>query len=279
MHPPETMQHIPLDKITADKQIREVFNEEALNGLAASLKELGQLQPIRVRKVGDKFIIVDGERRFRAAKRAGLTTIAAIVEQTELCAGEILHKQLVSECQREQLSPLERAKAIERLMQATGWTASDTGSRLGLSPATVSKHLAILKLPPAIQARIGDGSIRRAAAPELAGIDDPAKQAELAQQLADGRLTRDGLTGARRATRRNGTVANEKLPVNRATALLGAGRSVTVAAENLSLESWIEIVEAVLGKARRARTQGVELATFTKMLRDQAQLASEGQLR
>jgi len=273
MNGQEMMQYIPLDKIVADKQVRVIFDETALNGLAASLKAVGQLDPIRVRKVGDRFVILDGERRFRASKRAGLATIAAIVEQKELCEGEILHKQIISECQRESLSPAERAEAFERLMKATGWTASETSSRLGLSPATVSKHLAILKLPESIRAQIADGSIAASAAPELAAINDPAKQAELAQQLADGRLTRDGLAGARRAAR-SGAATSASGQTNRFTAVLGPGRSVTVLTDRRDLESFIAVLEELLGKARRARTQGVAVATFVKMLRDQVHPAS-----
>jgi ParB family transcriptional regulator, chromosome partitioning protein len=271
MFPQEAIQYIPLDRITTVRQVREDFDEAALRGLAASLTAIGQLQPIRVRTSGDKFIVVDGERRLRAAKKASLAMLACIVEPTDLCEGEILHKQLVSDCQREQLSAVERAQAIDRLMRTTGWTATETASRLGLSPASVAKYLAILRLPDAIRGRVADGSIPASAAYELARIDDPARQAELAKQMTDGRLTRDGLAGARKRGRENAPAASAT-KATRVTLALNRGQSVTLVAENLTQERCVEILEEVLGKARRARTQGLEIWTFANMLRDQTRL-------
>ncbi|MGE4003400.1 MAG: ParB/RepB/Spo0J family partition protein, partial [Planctomycetaceae bacterium] len=107
----EQIQYLPIDKIKAEPQVRETFSEETIRGLAESMKELDQLQPIRVRKNGDWFVIVDGARRYYAAKLiAGRQRIAAIVEADGVGEAETLHKQLVANCQREDLSPLEKAR-------------------------------------------------------------------------------------------------------------------------------------------------------------------------
>jgi ParB family chromosome partitioning protein len=268
----EQIQYPRLDQVATASQVREHFDEESIYGLAMSLKEVGQLQPIRVRKVGDKFVIVDGERRFRAAKKAGFTTIAAIIEEKDMTGGEVVQRQMIANCQREDLTPLEKSKAVAGLMEETGWNASQVAAKLGLSNATVTRLLALLTLPAEVQKRVASGEIAASAAYELARVEDAGEQAKLANQLASGRLTRDGLTGAMKASR------NEKPPAGgtqaaRATAVLGPGRSVTVACADLTLERFIELIEELLAKARKVRPQGVELSTFVKMLRDQSRTA------
>ena len=146
----EQIQYLPLDQVECYPQVREQFDQAALEGLANSIKADGQLQPIRVRRKGSKFGVVDGERRTRAMRLAGLTTIAAIIEEKELGDGEVIKRQLILNLQREDLTPVERARGIQSLIEATGWTATQAASKLGLSNATVSKSLSLLSLPAAI---------------------------------------------------------------------------------------------------------------------------------
>jgi ParB family chromosome partitioning protein len=267
----ETIQYIPLDLIITEKQPRETFDESAIDGMAVTLEEVGQLQPIRVRKVNDRFVVVDGERRVRASRKRGAAKIAAIVEPEELGEGDILHRQLISDCQKEHLAPLERANAISRLMQTKGYSATEVAGRIGMSPGSVAKYLALLKLPIAIRESVAAGAIPASAAYELAQIEDPARQAELAQQLAERRLTRDGLAGARKASRTDGTAGEGQTQAARARANLGDGRSVTVVAKGLNLDLFIEILVALLAEARKVRTRGVELSTFLRIMKDQSQ--------
>lgn len=267
----EQIQYLPLDQIQAATQVRMHFDEEAIHGLALSLKEIGQLQPIRVRKVGEKFVIVDGERRHRATRKAGLTTIAVIIEDKELNQGELIQRQLIANCQREELTPLEKARAIKNLMDATGWNASQVSAKLGVSNATTTRLLSLLNLPAALQRKVEQGRIAVSAAYELAKVSDVDRQAELSQQVADGQLTRDGLTGALKAERKETTTSTTP---SRATAVLAPGRSITVTSDSLDLERIIQLIEDLLAKARKVRPQGVELSTFIKMLRDQAKAAT-----
>lgn len=92
----EQIQNLPIEKIVVEENLRKTFNEESLDGLAMTMKHVGQLQPIRVRKAGEQFVIVDGERRYRAARKLGLLTLAAIVETKPLNEGEIVQRQLAS---------------------------------------------------------------------------------------------------------------------------------------------------------------------------------------
>ncbi len=155
----EQIQYLPMGKIVCERQIRDGVAEASAQALAGGLKEVGQLQPIRVRKVGDKYVVVDGERRFHAAKYAGFEVIAAIIEPEELNEAQILHRQWIANCQREELTPMEKARAIARLMDLTGWSATETAKRLSMSGANVSRLLALLSLPASIQKQVEEGVI------------------------------------------------------------------------------------------------------------------------
>lgn len=265
---PETIHRLPIDKFIDEPQIRENLDPSRVEQMAQSFKTVGQLLPIRARRNGDGFTPVDGHYRLAAGRFLGWETIAAIIEGQELNYGDVLIRQLIANCQRADLTPLETARAIERLIQATGMTAGEIAAQLGFSDAKVSDLRKLLKLPPAIIEQVTAGRIPVGVAVEVARRD-PAEWAELAKQFADGKLTRDGLAGVRRSAKR----ASEqgKSQRSRVTAFLDGGRSITVTGDDLTLESFIEAIELLLGKARRARPQGIGLATFIKMLKDQSQ--------
>jgi len=265
----EVIQHLPLDQFDADQRVRARLNQDLVEQIAQSFRTVGQLQPVRARWEQGRLKLVDGHHRLAAALVAGLPSLTAIIEGKELCDGEVLQRQLIINCQREDLSPLEKARGIRGLMEVADWNANQAAAALGFSNATVTRLLKLLVLPEAIVAEVEAGKIPASAAYELAFINDPAKQAELAGQLADGRLTRDALSGARKAAARKPSVKAAGAS-SRVTAVLGAGRSVTVSSAELTLDRFIEVIEEVLGKARRVRTQGVELGTFVKMLHDQS---------
>jgi ParB family chromosome partitioning protein len=265
----EQIQYVPRDQVFPDPdQPRRFFDEESLDGLVASLKEMGQLMPLRVRFVDGRMVIVDGERRWRAAKPAGLAQLAIIVEEKPGTEAGTLQRQLVLNCQREDFSPVEKAGAIRRLMDATGWNASQVAERLGLSKATVCRLLQLLDLPESIKDRVDSGEISLTAANSLARVTDGEQQAALASQVASGRLTRDGLAGTLKARRESNREAHRG--VSRVVCKLPSATVTVSAEEALDLEAFIATLEELLGKARRARTQGIELSTLSKMIRDQA---------
>ena len=265
---PRSIQDTPIENLATNPQVRHQFDEESINGLAQSIRELGILQPLYARRHADSLVIIDGERRYRAAKKVGLATVPVIIEEKEMQAGDILHVQLVTNCQREDLAPLEKAKAIARLMKATGWSPTQAAGKLGIPNSTITRSLAILSLPPTIRQHVQLGQIPASAAYDLARIKDPQQQAEFAKRLVERNLTRDALAGAIKAQKRTSPDA-ARTGVMRTTLILGPGRTVTVTDEQLDLDKLIVAMEELLAKARKARTQGIELGTFTRMLKDQ----------
>lgn len=264
----EQIQYLPLDQIVAEKQVRETFDEESLHGLLLSLKEVGQLLPVRVRESDGKFIMIDGERRLRSLRKLGASTIAAIVEARELDAAQIVQQQLIANVQRDDLLPLEKANAIRRLMDEAQWNASKTAARLGMSVGSVSKLLTLLTLSPEIQTQIANGSIAMSTAYELAKIDDAGQQADLAKQVAGG-MTREALVGARKSAKCSMGEPSSK-GVSRVTAMLGVNKSVTVAGPLVTLDDAIALLEECLAKARQGRTRGISLSTFVRLCKDTA---------
>lgn len=159
-------------------QPRTNFEAEALQELSDSIKEMGLIQPITVRKLGyDKYELISGERRFRASKMAGLKTIPAYIRIANDQA--MLEMALVENIQREQLDPIEVALSFERLMHECKLTQEDVSAKVSKSRSAVANYLRLLKLPPAIQAALRDGKISMGHARALIGIDSDVEQMEL----------------------------------------------------------------------------------------------------
>jgi ParB family chromosome partitioning protein len=263
---------LAVDNVVRSLNIREQgADPEAEAGLTQTVREHGVIQPILVRIRDGKYELIDGGRRLAAAMRAGCKTIPAIVEEGPLSDAQSVLQQLVANCQREDCKPLDKARALRLVIEQTGWTASEVAAKLGFSNATVTRLLALLALPEPIRRQIEAGEVSSSSAYELTHIEDPAKQVEMAAKLARGELTRDGLSGAvkrgRKAAARPGASVSQPA---RVTALLGGGRSVTVSGSGITLDSFVEWLEELLAKARKARPQGIEINTFVKMLKDQA---------
>ena len=201
---------------------------------------------------------------------ANIKMLAVILEEKELCTAEVLHRQLVANCQREDFSPVEKAKALAQLMEETGWSATQTALHLGFSNATITRLLALNSAPADIQKRVASGEISASAAYSLAGVIDPMEQARLADDVAGGRLTRDALVGQLKTQRRRSAEPSTSACPSRVTAVLGAGRSITLSGSGITMDSLIQWLEELTAKARKVRLQGIEITTFIKMLKDQA---------
>ena len=187
---------IRLDRIVADpNQPRTEFDPESLARLATSLRERGQLQPIRVRwdDTASCYVVVVGERRLRAAQLAGLESLACVVVAGEPTAEDLLEDQLVENALREDLKPIEQAKAYKSLMASRGLSTRQLAERLQIGAASVAKALALLTLPCDVQEAVEAGQIAPGTAYELSKVEDPTEQAELAKEAATGRLKRDEL--------------------------------------------------------------------------------------
>lgn len=204
--------HIPLTDIRPNPhQPRRGFDEESLAALTASVVELGILQPILVRQVDDSsYELIAGERRWRAARRAKLMSIPAIVRDATDIAS--VQEALVENLHREDLNPLEEAAAYKQLLEDFGLTHEQLSARVGKSRAAVSNALRLLQLPPAVQRMIADGQVSAGHARALLGTPDRTFQEALARRISDEQLSvraveeavreRNELGGAPRTTRR-----------------------------------------------------------------------------
>ena len=174
---------VPLDSITPNpRQPREVFEEEALAELVHSLREVGLLQPVVVRPLGsDRYELIMGERRWRAAREAGFVAIPAIVRATGDDA--LLRDALLENLHRSELNPLEEAAAYDQLLHDFGCTHDELAGRIGRSRPQISNTLRLLKLPPLVQRRVAAGVLSAGHARALLGLSDGAAIERLAQRI------------------------------------------------------------------------------------------------
>jgi ParB family chromosome partitioning protein len=176
------LRDLPISAIRANPfQPRQHFDEESLAALADSIAEVGVLQPILVRPDGEGFVLIAGERRWRAAKRAGLASIPALVREADNSAS--LAQAIVENVQREQLNPLEEAAAYNQLIEDFSLTHDDVAKRVGRSRASVSNTLRLLQLPASIQRFVRDGTLRMGHARALLGTPDRGLQERLARRV------------------------------------------------------------------------------------------------
>ncbi len=182
-------QEIEVSAITPNpRQPRRSFDEETLDELAESIRQVGLLQPVVVRAAGPgRYELIMGERRWRASQRAGLSEIGAIVKQTQ--DDELLRDALIENMHRQQLDPLEEAAAYQQLLDDFGATHEELARKIGRSRPHISNTLRLLNLPPAVQRRVAAGVLSAGHARALLGLDDPAAQERLA-----GRIVAEGLS-------------------------------------------------------------------------------------
>lgn len=174
---------IPINQIFPNpRQPRTVFDETALNELIASIKSIGILQPPVVRKVADnKYELIMGERRFRAAKAAGLTSIPVIIRQTP--DNELLREALIENIHRSNLNPLEEGAAYAQLLADFGCTHDELALKLGRSRPLISNTIRLLNLPDAVQRKVAAGVISAGHARALLGLTDATDIEKLASRI------------------------------------------------------------------------------------------------
>ena len=186
--PGATFAELPVEIIVPNpRQPRQVFDEDDITELAASIKEVGLLQPIVVRRVDDEegraesYELVMGERRLRAAKEAGLKTIPAVVRYTE--DQDLLRDALLENLHRVQLNPLEEAAAYQQLLDDFSCTHAELSKRIARSRSQISNTLRLMKLPPLVQRRLAAGVLSAGHARSLLGLPDAAAMERLAQRI------------------------------------------------------------------------------------------------
>ena len=197
------------------QQPRRTFGADELAGLADSIVRHGLLQPVVVRESADGYELVVGERRWRAAELAGLTTIPAMVK--DVASRELLEMALVENVQRDDLNPIELAMAFRTLTQG-GATQEQVGERVGLDRSTIANHLRLLDLPRELQQEVETGVLSAGHAKALLQIDNPERRRHLRDRIVASQLSvraaeelARSLTGTRTPTRRRPRAAGDAL--------------------------------------------------------------------
>lgn len=179
---------IDINKVEPNReQPRKVFNEDALQELSESIKQYGIIQPLLVQKKDDYYEIIAGERRWRAAKKAGLEEVPVIIR--DLSEQEVVEISLIENIQREDLNPIEEALAYKRLLEEFDMKQDEVAEKVSKSRTAVTNSLRLLKLDERVQQMLVDEMISSGHARALLSIDDPDKQYEFAQRIFDEKMS------------------------------------------------------------------------------------------
>ena len=174
---------LPLASIAPNPyQPRKTFNEASIEELSRSVREHGIVQPLVVTRSGDRYKLIAGERRYRAAQRAGLQTVPVIVKEM-VQEGDALQIALIENIQREDLNPMEEAAAYHQLHQEFGLTQEEISRRVGKERSTIANFLRLLKLPEAVKKLLASGHLSMGHARALLALDSGKKQEHLAERV------------------------------------------------------------------------------------------------
>jgi ParB family chromosome partitioning protein len=251
---------IAIDRIERDpNQPREEFGEDGLARLAESLKMRGQLQPIRVRWDEDRgaYVVLAGERRWRAARMAGLAELQCVIHEGTLTAVERLALQLVENALRDDLKPVEQARAYKKLMEARGWTMTELAAELGLHQTSIGRALTLLELPCTVQEQVEQGALAPSSAVEIAKIPNPEEQRTVAGEAIASGLSRSEVAAvvqAVRARRPDPQVRPEPISLD-----LGDGMTVTIRWRKATGVTATQLLKKAL-RLLQSREQGEQAA-------------------
>lgn len=203
-------QNLPVDAIAPNpQQPRTKFDDESLASLSESIAEVGVLQPIVVRETESGYVLVAGERRLRAAKRAGLNAIPAVVRSIDEESGSLVDA-LIENLQREDLTPLEEAAAYQQMLDEFGMTHAAIADRVGRSRSAISNALRLLALPAGIQVLVEAGALSAGHARALLGTEDRAYAEHIGKRAAEEGWSVRQVEDAVRNRERTGT--NDPIP-------------------------------------------------------------------
>jgi ParB family chromosome partitioning protein len=187
--PTPGMMNLAIDQISPNPyQPRKTFNEASIDELARSVREHGIVQPLVVTRSGDRFKLIAGERRFRAAQKAGLTEVPVVIKD-DLTEGGALEIALIENIQREDLNPIEEALAYHQLHEEFGLTQEEISKKVGKERSTVANFLRLLKLPESVKKLLASGQLSMGHARALLAVESPKKQEQYAERVVKRNLS------------------------------------------------------------------------------------------
>lgn len=259
---PGMLSYVPIDAVVVKPQVRETIDEAALAVLAESIRQHGVLVPLLAHSEDGDIVLDDGHRRLAAARLAGCLDVPMVIgDHVPTPAGRTT-LQLLANAHRADLKVTEKGRAIQQLMQDTGWSAAEVSAKLGgPSPASISKLLALLVLPRTVQALVDAGKLPMSSAYAIATVADASQRERLVEQALGGALKRDGLIReVARIKRGRPAPRARRAPGRRERVVIpfGDGNSLTLLAPALTVEE----VSAWLAKIA-ARLRGVAGADGT----------------
>src|SRR5712691_2639994 len=253
---------VPIEQIEANPhQPRKDFDFKSLDELAASIKASGVIQPVIVRRNGAGYQLIAGERRWRAARQAGLDRIPAIVR--DATDAQSLELALVENLLREDLNPIEEAEAYQKLLSQFGWTQEELAQRIGRDRSSIANSLRLLRLPDEIQADLRSGRLTMGHARALLALPSTADQLKLRDEI----LAHDWSV----RTTEDSIRARETVPATRRTSRRRRGHSPELAALEQSLQRALQTRVAIVGDGRRGKIEityanAEELERLTELL-------------
>jgi ParB family chromosome partitioning protein len=248
---------VPLEEIDRFvHQSREVFDDEVDGRLADDIKQNGMHQPVVCwldphRK---RLVLICGERRLRASKRAGKSTISVRVIRGDMSLGQMIQMNLAENIQRASLNPIERGKAFRRLMQLEELNASEVATRMNVTVSMVSRDLSLLDRPEALQSKVAAGELPASVGAHISRIEDEETRRAFAERYRSGELTRDGVAREIKALSRpkGGAAKPQRLAVK------FAGLSISVAGkpDKLTIDTLLGVFTRICKEAKTLKDGG-----------------------
>jgi len=264
-----TVRDIPLDEMIVDpNQPRKLFLQAELDKLAASIAARGILQPIRVLWDAERrgWRIITGESRWRAAKMAGLTTVPCLPVEGEPSETDLLADQLVENAVRNDLQPLDFARALARLKKLKGCNSQELAAELGMSGSSITRVESLLTLPPDLQQMVDDGRLPESCAYEITRLKDEHAMRELAGQVVSRRMKREDVVGAVRE--KIGKKAVTPKPGKVTGKLDGVSFSFAFSAGELTPETLLKAIDQIRAKLRELqKSEHKDVSALAELLR------------